>query len=613
MPPLHDTPIQLRWPYYDTMRKRTARTGQPWPGDDSDNTHIFMNPATGEEVNLRNWAKCDAQTFELRTALQQRRPGLFHHGLTDGGKHHLRCVNDGEHTQGGTDTATFVANASESTSSGFAYHCRHAHCDGRDRLLFLRRMLEEGWLSLPDLVDPAFHVDGTPPRPLIRKVKSFDPKVVTGSKPSGVLLDELHVIAEAHDADRVIGQLRGGLLPNPEGFLLTITTQSERPPSGVFRTELLKARKVRDGTASLPILPMLYEFPDGTDWKDPANWWMVLPNNGLSVSVDRLLPDYEAAVESGDAELARWASQHLNVQIRLALKSDLWSGADHWLGATDAKLTLEGLLERSDVVTIGIDGGGLDDLLSVAILGRETAERRWLSWSKSWVHASVLDRRKSEAARLQDFEDDGDLVIVEDMEDAFTQVAALCAEVEQSGLLAQVGLDPMGVGAIVDALAEGGIAGNDRVVGVPQGWTLNGAMVAPSSRRSRASTACCLVPSRGPRGAMVARPALSARAMRRAAMGASRAAIMSISRLVSSVQAASTASAAWRRVTRAGAVGAASRASAPAAASRATASSSAVSGNVGASVGASASPIAARPAGVARSIRTAPSSSVLQA
>jgi len=27
------------------------------------------------------------------------------------------------------------------------------------------------------------------------KVKSFDPKVVTGSKPAGVLLDELHVIA----------------------------------------------------------------------------------------------------------------------------------------------------------------------------------------------------------------------------------------------------------------------------------------------------------------------------------------------------------------------------------------------------------------------------------
>lgn len=151
-------------------------------GGDSDNTHIFMNPATDEEVNLREWAKRGAQTFELRTALQQRRPSLFHHGLTDGGKHHLRCVNDGEHTQGGTDTATFVVNASESTSSGFAYHCRHAHCDGRDRLFFLRRMLEEGWLSLADLSDPAFHVDGTPPRPLIRFVAGTFPSVVDAAE-----------------------------------------------------------------------------------------------------------------------------------------------------------------------------------------------------------------------------------------------------------------------------------------------------------------------------------------------------------------------------------------------------------------------------------------------
>ena len=221
---------------------------------------------------------------------------------------------------------------------------------------------------------------------------------------------------------------------------------------------------------------MLYEFPDGVDWRAPTNGLMVLPNNGRSVSVERLLPDYEAAVESSDAELARWASQHLNVEIGLALKSDRWRGADHWLGATDATLTLETLLERSEVVTIGIDGGGLDDLLSVAVLGRETAARRWLSWSKSWVHQSVLERRKSEAPRLRDFAAGGDMVIVDDMEEAFTQVAALCAEVDATGLLAQVGLDPMGVGAIVDALAEVGIEGNDHVVGIPQGWTLNGAI-----------------------------------------------------------------------------------------------------------------------------------------
>lgn len=312
------------------------------------------------------------------------------------------------------------------------------------------------------------------------KVKSFDPRVVTGSKPSGVLLDELHVIAEASDADRVIGQLRGGLLPNPEAFLITITTQSERPPAGVFRQALSTARKVRDGELALPLLPILYEFPDGIDWRDPANWVLVTPNNGRSISVDRLIPDYEAARAAGEEELRRWASQHLNVEIGLALKTDRWAGADFWESAAEPGLDLESILRRCEVCAVGIDGGGLDDLLAVAVLGREKGRgegnRRWLLWTRAWAHTSVLERRKSETARLRDLEAAGDLEIVEEMEAAFAAVAEIAARVDRAGLLHAVGLDPMGVGAVIDALAERGIAGDDRVVGVSQGWTLTGSI-----------------------------------------------------------------------------------------------------------------------------------------
>ena len=37
-------------------------------------------------------------------------------------------------------------------------------------------------------------------------------------------------------------------------------------------------------------------------------------------------------------------------------------------------------------------------------------------------------------------------------------------------------LDPYGVGAIVDALDEVGISGQDRMVGISQGWKLTGAI-----------------------------------------------------------------------------------------------------------------------------------------
>lgn len=307
------------------------------------------------------------------------------------------------------------------------------------------------------------------------KVKSFDPKVVTGTKPAGVLVDELHTVPQ-NDADRVIGQLRGGLISQPEAFLAFITTQSERPPSGVFRAELMKARAIRDGRLQGRMLPVLYEFPPGVDWRNSANWHMVTPNNGLSITVDRLIPDYEAAVEAGDEELRRWASQHLNVEIGLALRSDRWIGADYWEPAGDPGLTLAEIVERSEVLTVGIDGGGLDDLLGMAVLGRDKITREWLLWTHAWAHDLVLERRKGEASRLRDFDQDGDLTIVSDMRVAFADLASRVADLDQSGKLATVGLDPMGVGLIVEAMAAEGIEGDSRVVGISQGYKLQGAI-----------------------------------------------------------------------------------------------------------------------------------------
>ncbi|MEY5099966.1 MAG: hypothetical protein RJA36_2685 [Pseudomonadota bacterium] len=307
------------------------------------------------------------------------------------------------------------------------------------------------------------------------KVKSFDPKVVTGTKPAGVLLDELHVIAEDASADRVLGQLRGGLISQPEGFLVTITTQSERPPSGVFRSELMKARAVRDGRLQAPILPLLYEMPEGTDWRDPVNWAMVTPNAGRSITVERLLPDYRAAVEGGEEEVRRWASQHLNVEIGLALQSDRWAGADHWEACGDPTLTLDQVLELADVVTIGIDGGGLDDLFGLAVVGRHADTGEWLHWVHAWAHPSVLERRKSEAARFRDFEADGDLTLVGKIGDDIEELVAIALQVEESGKADKYGVDVSGIGAVVDALVAAGIP-LERIVGVSQGWRLMSAI-----------------------------------------------------------------------------------------------------------------------------------------
>jgi hypothetical protein len=138
----------------------------------------YVDPKTGEVLDLRPWARCLASRFEIVAALRARKPDVFTGKVADGTRHHLRCINEAAHTQAGTDASTFVANASESTHRSFVVHCRHAHCDGRDRLLFLRQMLEEGWLGVGDLTDPEFLLPEDKVKPVIEVLGGDIPHIV---------------------------------------------------------------------------------------------------------------------------------------------------------------------------------------------------------------------------------------------------------------------------------------------------------------------------------------------------------------------------------------------------------------------------------------------------
>jgi phage terminase large subunit-like protein len=136
------------------------------------------------------------------------------------------------------------------------------------------------------------------------------------------------------------------------------------------------------------------------------------------------------------------------------------------------------VLAWSEVCTIGIDGGGLDDLLGLAVLGRCKITRRWLHWGRAWAHPVVLERRKGLAARLQDFASAGELGLVDEIGGDIAELVAIVTRVSEAGRLPDqhgIGLDPAGIGSILDALTNAGIA-NDQVVGVSQGWRLGGAI-----------------------------------------------------------------------------------------------------------------------------------------
>lgn len=325
------------------------------------------------------------------------------------------------------------------------------------------------------------------------KIKTFDSSVLTGSKPVGILIDELHEISRNSEAGRVIGQIRGGMIANPEAFLMFITTQSDTPPAGAFKDELTKARAIRDGLQVGTMLPILYEFPEEIagigrpgqmpKWQDPSLWWMVTPNAGRSVFIPRLVEEFETARQTGPHELARWASQHLNIEVGLGLRTDRWMGVEHWEARADPSLTLKEVIERSEVIVVGIDGGGLDDLFGVAVLGRDKRTKDWLLWSHAWCHIGVLDRRKAIAARLLDFAKDKELTIVDDRLADISEITQIVADIKKSGKLGAVAVDPAGLGEFVDAMDSIGVTvENKLLVGVGQGFRMMNAIKTAERR-----------------------------------------------------------------------------------------------------------------------------------
>jgi len=311
------------------------------------------------------------------------------------------------------------------------------------------------------------------------QVVAADSETVAGKKWIVTLVDELWLFGKKDRAEDMLREATGGLASRPEGCVIWLSTQSNEPPAGVFKQKLLYARGVRDGRIKDPqFCPVIYEFPESmvkaNEHRVPANFYVTNPNMGASVDEEFLQREWRKAEEGGEESVRGFLAKHLNVEIGLALRSDRWAGADHWEQAGQA-LTLDDLLARCEVADVGIDGGGLDDLLGLTVIGRETGTHKWLSWSHAWAHPSVLERRKSEAARFHDFARDGDLTLCKRIGDDIDDVVSIVQRVDAAGLLDKVGVDPAGIGGILDALADAGIE-QDKVLGISQGWRLGGAI-----------------------------------------------------------------------------------------------------------------------------------------
>lgn len=333
----------------------------------------------------------------------------------------------------------------------------------------------------------------------VLKVIAADSDTVAGGKAAITLIEELWLFGKKPKAAAMLREALGGGSARPEGFTLYISTHSDEPPVGVFKTKLAYFRDVRDGLIDDPqSFPMLYEWPEelleSQAYLDPEMFYVTNPHLGRSVTVAWLKGELQKEqIGEGGEGLQIFLAKHLNVEIGLRLRRDRWSAAELWLDNVDHDLAglsfterLQQLFARCEVVIGGVDGGGRDDLFGFAALGRERETGVWLAVCHAWAQRIALERRKSIAPTLLGFEADGDLTLTDSGQELVADVARIAVMVRDSGLMPSEGglaLDAWGMGPLVDALVNAGFDPGDEnmkraghITGIRQGVGLSSAI-----------------------------------------------------------------------------------------------------------------------------------------
>ncbi|HAV6077997.1 TPA: terminase large subunit [Acinetobacter baumannii] len=310
------------------------------------------------------------------------------------------------------------------------------------------------------------------------KVIAAESNAAAGKKASIILIDEVWLFGKRANAESMFREAKGGLASRPEGCVIYLSTMSDEVPCGVFKQLLDYARDVRDGIkVDKSFLPLIYEFPkhlvEAGEHLKPENFYITNPNLGASVDLEYLISEFNKVKDAGEESLRDFLAKHLNIEIGMNLRANRWAGAEFW-NQQKHVFGLDQLIEQSDVITFGIDGGGLDDLLGAAALGRLKKDPRiWWLWNHAWANKVALERRKENIPKYQDFEKEGSLTVVEKVGEDIDQLALIAKQVYESGKLDKIGLDPQGLGGLLDGLLGVGIP-QEQLVGVPQGHRLMG-------------------------------------------------------------------------------------------------------------------------------------------
>ena len=300
---------------------------------------------------------------------------------------------------------------------------------------------------------------------------------LVGVIPSFCIVDELHVCGLLQKSKQLIEQAVSGQAVRENPLTIYLTTAPLNKSSGVFSSMYDRALRVLRGDAPEDkLFPVLFEMPEDSEPEDDSMWWMANPSLGYTFSAKWLHQSFNTAKNDPDpTSLLNFYSQHLNIQVGERFGMTNWIPVNDWLEFGDKSVSFESILQLSDIIYVSVDLGYRDDPSAVVVMGERTVNGTviYSMWSQQYLHDTAYEKRK-EHVPYDDFIASGELKV--SPLESYDKACAndIINEVNQTGKLAAVGVDPMGLAAFASDLEAKKIV----VIGIKQGYQMNPSIMA---------------------------------------------------------------------------------------------------------------------------------------
>ena len=138
------------------IRKAVADNAFTDAGIDDEEASRYI---TEKNFNLKPWAAKFAKRFEIEEMFAYVCPDMVREPRTGKPGVHVQCPFESEHSEmggQGTYVASAGGNMADGFDGGFSFYCTHNACSGRNRLDYIRQMLDDELITTADIQNKEF-------------------------------------------------------------------------------------------------------------------------------------------------------------------------------------------------------------------------------------------------------------------------------------------------------------------------------------------------------------------------------------------------------------------------------------------------------------------------